>query len=104
MITPVGRKEWADVLSAKVERIYTEDGKGFIELSGSTERLGDFCYVYDGYGDEEFRKECFRDPRAPQEPMSREYINLDPVDFAQRRSRRPASRLQRICLGSLQFD
>lgn len=81
MITPVGRKEWADVLSAKVERIYTEDGKGFIELSGSTERLGDFCYVYDGYGDEEFRKECFRDPRAPQEPMSREYINLDPVDF-----------------------
>ena len=81
MITPAGRKEWADVLSAKVERIYTEDGKGVIELSGSTERLGNFCYVYDGYGDEESRNEWFRDTNAPQEPSDREYKKLDPVDF-----------------------
>ena len=82
MITPAGKKEWADVLSAKVERIYTENGKGFVELSGcNMDRLGDFAYIYDGYSDEETRHEWFRDPDAPIIPSPQEYEKIDAETF-----------------------
>ena len=82
MITPAGKKEWADVLSAKVERIYVENGKGYIELSGcDMDRLGDFAYVYDGYGDEISQREWFQDPDAPMTPSADDYEKIDAEEF-----------------------
>lgn len=77
MITPAGKREWADVLSAKVDRIYVENGKGYVELSNcNMDRLGSFAYIYDGYSNDEGRNEWFINPNEPQSPLSQNHYDV----------------------------
>lgn len=57
-LTEQGKKDWADVLNGKVERIYAGAYGTQIELSGvDAERLADFSYLLAGqYGIDQTRK------------------------------------------------
>ena len=61
-ITEAGFREWYDVMSAKVERIYTGFYGLQVDVSGcEPERLTDFSYALAGYCSEEDYDRWFRD-------------------------------------------
>ncbi len=62
MITEAGFDEWYDVMSAKVEKIYTGNYGLQVDVSGcDAERLADFSYALAGYCSEEDYDRWFRD-------------------------------------------
>ena len=62
MITEAGFDEWYDVMSAKVERIYTGNYGLQVDVSGcDAERLADISYALAGYCSEEDYDRWFRD-------------------------------------------
>lgn len=67
-LTEEGKKEWADVLSAKVVRVY-EGGYGTqIEVTGCpAHRLRDFSFALAGYCSEEDWSKWFNEPTANTE-------------------------------------
>lgn len=82
MITHAGRQQWADVLSAKVERIYTENSTGYVELSGcDIERLKGFVYEYNNFYSGIDNTPCFVEPTRPKVAVNRDkYEELDQDD------------------------
>ena len=62
MITEAGFDEWYDVMSAKVEKIYTGNYGLQVDVSGcDAERLADFSFALAGYCSEEEYDRWFRD-------------------------------------------
>lgn len=82
MITPAGRQQWADVLSAKVERIYTENSTGYVELSGcGIERLKGFVYEYNNFYSGIDNTPYFVEPTRPKVSVNIDkYEELDQDD------------------------
>ena len=50
MLTDEGKRDWADVMNGKVERIFEGDIGLVVEVSGcSADRLAEFSYMLAGY-------------------------------------------------------
>jgi hypothetical protein len=49
-LTEEGKKDWADIMNGKVERVYEGDIGLVVEVSGcSADRLAEFSYMLAGY-------------------------------------------------------
>ena len=67
-LTEEGKKEWADVLSAKVVRVYEGSYGTQIEVTGCpVHRLRDFSFALAGYCSEEDWSKWFNEPTANTE-------------------------------------
>lgn len=67
-LTEEGKKEWADVLSAKVVRVYEGSYGTQIEVTGClAHRLRDFSFALAGYCSEEDWSKWFNEPTANTE-------------------------------------
>ena len=67
-LTEKGKKEWADVLSAKVVRVYEGSYGTQIEVTGCpVHRLRDFSFALAGYCSEEDWSKWFNEPTANTE-------------------------------------
>lgn len=79
MLTEEGKREWADVLNAKVERIYEGSYGLQIEVSGCpTNRLCDFSFALAGYVSPECFNKWFKKPEEiEKEAPQKEYKPMD---------------------------
>ncbi len=82
MITEEGKREWADVLSAKVEGISYVDGI-LITLSGcSEERLKEFGLSYSDFDESQNTTKWFCSPDEPMpSPLTKNYEVIDDNEF-----------------------
>ena len=70
-LTDEGKRDWSDVLAAKVERIYDGAYGTQIEVSGcSAHRLRDFSFALAGYCSEEQWSRWFNEPTANTEALT----------------------------------
>ncbi len=79
MLTEEGKREWADVLNAKVERIYEGSYGLQVEVSGCpTNRLCDFSFALAGYVSPECFNKWFKNPeKIEKEAPQKEYKPMD---------------------------
>ena len=70
-LTDEGKRDWSDVLAAKVERIYDGAYGTQIEVSGCpAHRLRDFSFALAGYCSEEQWSRWFNEPTANTEALT----------------------------------
>ena len=70
-LTDEGKRDWSDVLAAKVERIYDGAYGTQIEVSGCpAHRLRDFSFALAGYCSEEQWSKWFNEPTANTETLT----------------------------------
>lgn len=70
-LTDEGKRDWSDVLAAKVERIYDGAYGTQIEVSGCpADRLRDFSFALAGYCSEEQWSRWFNEPTANTEALT----------------------------------
>ena len=70
-LTDEGKRDWSDVLAAKVERIYDGVYGTQIEVSGCpAHRLRDFSFALAGYCSEEQWSRWFNEPTANTEALT----------------------------------
>ena len=70
-LTDEGKRDWSDVLAAKIERIYDGAYGTQIEVSGCpAHRLRDFSFALAGYCSEEQWSRWFNEPTANTEALT----------------------------------